>query len=90
MVSDMGLQKRVEMNYVAADLMWARRVIGDISVAGDRGPYLSLSTFPHLSLIIWPSPVLTDIHDRAAKSRKDVQNGDHGREEETATAVVLR
>jgi hypothetical protein len=33
---------------------------------------------------------LTDIHDRAAKSRKDVQNGDHGREEEAATAVVFR
>jgi hypothetical protein len=39
---------------------------------------------------VWPSPVLTDIHDRAAKSRKDVQNGDHGREEEAATAVVFR
>jgi hypothetical protein len=33
---------------------------------------------------------LTDIHDRAAKPRKDVQNGDHGRETEAATAVVLR
>ena len=38
----------------------------------------------------WPSPALTDIHDRAAKPRKDVQNGDHGRETEAATAVVLR
>jgi len=38
---------------------------------------------------IWPSPVLTDIHDRAAKPRKDVQNGDHGRQEEAITAVVL-
>ena len=38
----------------------------------------------------WPSPVLTDIHDRAAKSRKAVQNGDHGREEKAATAVVFR
>ncbi len=25
---------------------------------------------------------MTDIHDRAAKPRKDVQNGDHGAEEE--------
>jgi hypothetical protein len=38
----------------------------------------------------WRSPALTDIHDRAAKPRKDVQNGDHGREAEAATAVVLR
>ena len=38
----------------------------------------------------WVSPALTDIHDRAAKPRKDVQNGDHGTETEAATAVVLR
>ena len=38
----------------------------------------------------WPSPALTDIHDRAAKSRKDVQNGDHGRATEATTAVVFR
>src|ERR1035438_4482624 len=42
---------------------------------------------PHSS---WHWPTLTDIHDRAAKPRKDVQNGDHGAETETASAVVLR
>jgi hypothetical protein len=54
------------------------------SLADERGEFI------WSSWKFWPSPVLTDIHDRAAKSRKDVQNGDYGREEEATTAVVFR
>jgi len=39
---------------------------------------------------MWHDPALTDIHDRAARPGKDVQNGDHGAATETAAAVVLR
>ena len=42
------------------------------------------------ALELWHYPALTDIHDRAARPGKDVQNGDHGAATETATAVVLR
>jgi transposase len=40
---------------------------------------------PGNSALDWPSPALTDIHDRAAKPGRDVQNGHHGRETEAAT-----
>jgi hypothetical protein len=51
-----------------------------------------IDEFPELAnlSVNWRYPALTDIHDRAAKPRKDVQNGDHGAEEETATPVVFR
>ena len=66
------------------------------NVGHAAGGHRSLLAYPKASIgvvgsrAVWPSPVLTDIHDRAAKSRKAVQNGDHGREEKAATAVVFR
>jgi hypothetical protein len=63
-------------------------VTAELLTTVDLGPEIEGMAGQQLRMRMWASSGLTDIHHQGHSPGKDVQNGDHGTEEDPSSSVV--